>query len=108
MTLGNPMMIESLKKLWMYLHKGMDEFMSMEQYERFYWRPLLKIVEALADGGYTPILQCQGNYYTRLPFLKELPKGKCICFFENMDMALAKKELKDVACIGGNLSVTTL
>lgn len=98
----------SVKKIWLYLHKGMDEFMSDAQYRKFYFDPMMKVINALIDNGLTPVLQCQGNYYTRLEHLQDLPKGKCICFFEKMDMGLAKKKLGGKVCIGGNLKGSML
>ena len=97
-----------VKKIWLYLHKGMDEFMNDEQYRTFYFDPMMKVINALIDNGLTPVLQCQGNYYTRLEHLQDLPKGKCICFFEKMDMGLAKEKLGGKVCIGGNLSGSML
>lgn len=96
------------KRIWFQLHKGMDSFMSSENYEKFYWNPMRKVIDAVIAVGNTPVLMCQGSYYTRFPFLRTLPKGKCICAFEKMDMAIAKKELNGIACIMGNLDASLL
>ncbi len=94
--------------LYIPLHCGVDEFMSLEDYEKYYWPPLKKLIMAAIAADLTPIVFCEGNYYSRLDILRDVPKGKVVYMFEKMDMALAKKKLGDVACIGGNLDINTL
>jgi hypothetical protein len=86
--------------IWM--HKGMDGFLSDEHYEHYYWRPFMRIVDAIIERGMIPYLFTEGKYNTRLEFLKQLPPGKCLVHFEEVDMARAKAALGDVACITGN------
>jgi hypothetical protein len=86
--------------IWM--HKGMDGFLSDEHYERFYWQPFMHIVDAIIARSMIPYLFTEGPYTSRLKFLKQLPPAKCLVHFEKIDMALAKRELADVACITGN------
>lgn len=90
------------------LHIGVDEFMSPADYEQFYWPSLKKLLHALVAADITPFVFCEGNYYTRLNCLKDVPKGKVVYFFEKQDMARAKRELEGIACIAGNMSTTTL
>jgi uroporphyrinogen-III decarboxylase len=49
-----------------------------------------------------PYLFTEGKYTSRLKFLKQLPKGKTLVHFEQVDMGLAKKELEGIACVTGN------
>jgi len=93
------------KFIFMALHKGMDGFMSDETYRQYYWRHLQEIIETIIEVGKVPYIFTEGKYNTRLKFLKEVPKGKVYYHFETVDMAEAKKELGDVACIAGGLSV---
>jgi hypothetical protein len=86
--------------VWM--HKGMDGFLSDEHYEQFYWKPFMRIVDAILERGMIPYLFTEGKYNTRLKFLQQLPPGKCMVHFEHVDMAEAKKQLGDIACITGN------
>ncbi|HOP86724.1 MAG TPA: uroporphyrinogen decarboxylase family protein [Syntrophorhabdaceae bacterium] len=85
------------------LHKGADGFMSDEQFKKFYWPSLLALVYGLVEEGCIPYLFAEGSYNTRLKYLKELPKGTCLCHFDRTDMGEAKKVLKDIACIAGNI-----
>jgi len=91
------------------LHKGMDKFLSREQYRKFYWEDGLRdVIECIIDNDMTPYIYTEGPYDSRLEFLKEVPKGKVIYHFEECDMALAKKVLGDVASISGNFPVKML
>ncbi len=90
------------------LHLGVDEFMSPDDYEQYYWPPLKKLIHAVIAAGITPFVFCEGNYFTRLDVIKDVPKGKVVYFFEKQDMAMAKKKLGDVACIAGNLDSNLL
>ncbi|MBR3544506.1 MAG: hypothetical protein IKN76_00440, partial [Oscillospiraceae bacterium] len=47
-------------------------------------------------------------YNTRLKYLKEVPENKVVYHFENVDLALAKKELGDIACLMGGFPVYTV
>lgn len=89
--------------IWFWLHKGVDSFMSDEMYKKFYWPSLQRYIIALTEKNLIPVIYCEGQYDTRLKYLKDVPKGKVIYDFETIDMAAAKRELKDVACIAGNL-----
>lgn len=97
-----------VKRVFFPLHKAMDGFMSDAQYERFYWKPLRKIMMALIDMGVTPYIYTEGPYNTRLKFLADVPKGKVFYHFENVDMAKAKRVLDGTAAICGNLSISRM
>jgi uroporphyrinogen-III decarboxylase len=90
------------------LHRGADGFMSLKQFEKFYWPYLLKLVRALVDAGYTPEIFFEGNYTQRLEYLRQLPKGKVIARFDRSDMARAKQVLGGHICISGNVPSSLL
>jgi uroporphyrinogen-III decarboxylase len=94
--------------IWIWLHKGIDQFMSDSQFKKFYWATLQKYIYGLIDEGLTPVVYVEGSYNTRLEILREVPTGKVIYNFENTDMFRAKKILGDVACIAGNVSNSLL
>jgi len=97
-----------IKRVYFPLHKGMDGFMSHQQYERLYWRPLRKLIDALVEMDVCPILYGEGPYNTRIEQMADIPVGKCIIHFETADMARAKKILGDKVCISGNLPIYLL
>ena len=94
--------------VWHWLHKGVDEFMSDEQFKKFYWPSLRKMLIAEAEAGLVPMVYVEGAYNNRLEYFKELPKGSCIINLEYTDMAKAKEVLKDHLCIMGNVPAVTL
>lgn len=96
------------KTLFIPMHAGTDEFMSPADYEKFYWPGLKRTIDAIIEAGMIPYVFCEGKYNTRLEVLKDVPKGKVVYLFEQVDIKRAKKVLGDVACICGNLSSTLL
>jgi Uroporphyrinogen-III decarboxylase len=89
--------------VWFWLHKGVDSFMSDEMYKKFYWPSLQKYIVALTEKNLVPVIYAEGANETRLKYFKDVPKGKVIYDFETIDMQRAKSELKDIACIAGNM-----
>jgi hypothetical protein len=83
------------------LHCGVDEFMSVENYNKYYWPHLKRLLMALIGADITPIVLCEGKYYTRLETLTDVPKGKVVYVFEQTDMKRAKEIVGHVACIAG-------
>jgi len=86
------------------LHKGMDAFLSDEQYKKFYWDTLLRLVNGLVDHGLTPWIYTEGKYNSRIECLMDAPKGKYWIHFENADMKRVKKLLGGTACISGGIN----
>ncbi len=93
---GNP-------RVFIPLHKGTDNFMSVKQFKEFYWPSLQKLIVDLVEGDCTPYLLIEGLYNTRLDIIKDVPPGKCIYHFEGTDIFEAKKKLGDTVCIMGNM-----
>ncbi|MFC1901088.1 uroporphyrinogen decarboxylase family protein [Chloroflexota bacterium] len=96
------------KRTFMALHRGAAGFMSLKQFEEFYWPGLKKAIEATVEVGIVAIPFFEGHYEDRLEYLLELPKGKVACHFEHMDMAKAKEILGDHFCIMGNVPSSML
>lgn len=97
-----------VKRVFFPLHKGMDGFMSPEQYERLYWRPYMKVINALVEMDVVPIIYGEGPYDSRIEQMTDVPVGKTIIHFEKADMAKAKKVLGDKACLSGFFPVYLL
>lgn len=90
------------------LHKGDDTFMSVKQYEKFYWPTFRKVILGLIEEGAVPLLFAEGAYNNRLEIIKDLPRGKVIWYFDRTDMFQAKKILGDTACLSGNVPASLL
>ncbi len=94
--------------LFMGPHRGADGFMSLKQFETFYWPGLKALLLALVDEGFVPYVFWEGDYTSRLEYLRELPKGKVICRFDKTDIYKAKEVLGDTMCITGNVPSSLL
>jgi hypothetical protein len=86
-----------IKRVFMALHRGSDGFMSLPQFEKFYWPTLKRVLLALIDAGWTPCPFFEGTWDQRLEYIRELPKGKVLCHFAKTDPEKAK------AILGGHL-----
>lgn len=98
---GNP-------RIPIWLHRGQRSFMSQQQYEKFYWPSLRKLLIALVDAGLTPIPFLQGDNTVRLPYFAELPKGKVPLHFDIVDRKIARKIIGTTQCFWGNVSASLL
>lgn len=96
------------KSIFIPLHAGGDEFMSPANYEKFYWPWLKRLIEKLVAVDITPMVFCEGKYNTKLEFLTDVPKGKVVYMFEQIDLKRAKDILDGTACICGNFPSTLL
>jgi len=90
------------------LHRGSDGFMSLQQFERFYWPQLKSLFLKLIDHGITVFVLYEGVWDTRLEYLAELPKGKTVGWFQSSDIFKVKEVLGDTMCILGGMPVSML
>ena len=89
------------KWLFMPLHKGMDSFLTDQQYQDYYWKHLQRMINHIIDVGMVPYVYTEGPYNSRIVHLTEVPKGKVVYSFEEVDPVYAKQQLGDTACIQG-------
>lgn len=85
------------------LHRGSDGFMSLKQFETFYWPSLKQMWLDFIDAGITPFVFYEGFWEHRLKYLAELPKGKTIGMFQSTDIYKVKEVLGDTMCIIGGM-----
>jgi len=100
--------VSGTRRAFMALHRGSDGFMSLKQFEKFYWPGFKKVVLALVDKGITPCPFFEGVWDARLEYLLELPKGKVLCHFAQTNMVKAKEVLGGHLCIMGDVPSTLL
>lgn len=96
------------KLVFIPLHKGMDGFLSPQQYDEFYWDTLYRLIMGLIDQGCIPYVYTEGKYSSRLERLADVPRGKVIYHFEDVDMAEAKRIVGRQACITGGFNTRLL
>ncbi len=92
-----------IKVTFIPLHRGSDGFMSLPQFEKFYWPTLKAMQLALVDAGIMPFVFYEGVWDQRLKYLAELPKGKTSGLFQFSDIYKVKEVLGDVMCIAGGM-----
>jgi len=95
-------------RIFMPLHLGAESFMSPAQFEKFYWPYLKDLIIYLIDEGLTPCPFFEGDYTSRLQYLKELPRGKVMGMFDKTDLSKAKEIIGDTMCIVGNMPIPLL
>jgi uroporphyrinogen-III decarboxylase len=98
---GNP-------RVFIPIHKGLDGFMSMKQFKKFYWPTLKDLMVTLINEGLYPCPLWEGDCTSRLEIIKDIPPGKACYAFEASDIFRAKKVLGDRICIRGNVPLSIL
>jgi uroporphyrinogen-III decarboxylase len=98
---GNP-------RIFIPLHKGLDGFMSPDQFNRFYWPTLKELMIELINEGLNPWVFWEGDATSRLEIIKDIPAGKAVYSFEATDIMKAKDILGDRICIRGNVPISVL
>jgi hypothetical protein len=87
------------------LRKGADGFLSGEDFHKFYWPALKKVLLGLIEQGIVPLCFAEGAYNERLEAIHdpEIPAGRMIGMFDATDMHEARKHLGGYQCFGGNV-----
>lgn len=98
---GNP-------RIFIPIHKGIDGFMSEEQFKKFFWPTLRELFIALINEGLTPCPLWEGNCTSRLDWIKDIPAGKACYAFEGSDIFKAKEILGGTVCIRGNVPLSLM
>lgn len=92
-----------LRRAFIPLHRGSDGFMSLPQFERFYWPQLKEMMLTLVDNDIYPIPYYEGVWDQRLHYLADLPKGKTAGMFQRSDIFKVKEVVGDTMCIIGGM-----
>lgn len=111
-----PIMLESglgagrlgYKRVFIPIHKGLDGFMSPEQFNTFFWPTLRRLIVGLIEAGQTPLVLWEGDCTSRLETIADIPEGKAVYGFERTDIFKAKEILGKTVCIRGNVPLSTL
>ncbi len=97
-----------IPRVFMPLHKGIDSFMSPDQFKTFYWPTLKRLILAFIDEGLNPFVFWEGDCTSRLELIGDIPRGKAAYMFESTNIFKAKEILGDVVCIRGNVPLSIL
>jgi uroporphyrinogen-III decarboxylase len=94
--------------IFMPMHKGLDGFMSLDQFKTFFWPSLKRVILNLIKEGFIPMVLWEGDCTSRLETIKDIPKGKAVYWFERTDIFKAKEILGETVCIRGNVPASLL
>ena len=90
----------AIRRVFIALHRGSDGFMSLPQFEKYYWPTLKRVMLAMIDSGWIPCPFFEGIWDQRLEYIRDLPKGKVLCHF-----AAQTSPERARAVLGGHLCV---
>ena len=91
------------------LERGSGFYYRPDIFEQFEWPYLQRYVDAFLSEGITPWFHFDTDWGLNLPYLKQLPKGKCICDLDGMtDIFKAKEILDGHMCISGDVPAALL
>jgi len=86
------------------LERGSGFYYPLRIFERFEFPYIKKMVETFASESLITILHFDSDWTLNLPYLKELPKAKCICELDSTtDIFKAKEILDGHMCIMGDV-----
>lgn len=86
----------------------LNEYLSPELYNEFYWPHLKRIINELAKEGMKSLVFFEGWHDAHLETILELPRGWGIAYFEKTDVRKAKKILKGHTCVMGGVPLSLL
>lgn len=95
-------------RVFIAIHGGVEGFMSVDQYKRFYWPGLQQLLTALAGEGLNPWVLVEGGSDSRLETMADIPAGRVCYWFDHVDMRRAKEVVGHRACIAGNVPISLL
>jgi hypothetical protein len=90
------------------LHRGCVPFMSLTQFEAFYWPTLLEVMRHLIAKGLICRPFAEGDWGPNMKYWRDLPKGKVVLKIDRADMVNAKDLVGDRICLQGNVPPSLL
>lgn len=85
------------------LHRGSDGFMSLKQFETFYWPSLKQMWLDFIAAGHGVFAFYEGVWNERLHYLADLPRAKTVGWFQASDIFKVKEVVGDTMCIVGGM-----
>jgi uroporphyrinogen-III decarboxylase len=108
----NALDVISLTKIplvFIVLERGSGFYYRMDIFEEFEWPYLQRYVDVFLSEGITPWFHFDTDWGLNLPYLRQLPKGKCVCDLDGTtDIFKAKEILDGHMCISGDVPASLL
>jgi len=101
--------VTKIPLVFIVLERGSGFYYRPEIFEEFEWPYLQRYVDAFLSEGITPWFHFDTDWGLNLPYLKQLPKGKCVCDLDGTtDIFKAKEILGGHMCISGDVPASLL
>jgi hypothetical protein len=109
-NLGSMMILSSgIKRIFIGGTRTSASFISPRQFEEFALPQWVEISEYFTAKGVTPVLHLDSDWTAFFPYLKNLPRGKCVLNLDGTsDIFKAKEVLGDHMCIMGDVPAALL
>lgn len=103
------MALTKIPLVFIVLERGSGFYYRLDIFEEFEWPYLQRYVDAFISEGVTPWFHFDTDWGLNLPYLKQLPKGKCVCDLDSTtDIFKAKEILDGHMCISGDVPASLL
>jgi Uroporphyrinogen decarboxylase (URO-D) len=107
------MLMQTMTPWARYCHVGSarpsGSFISPKMFERFALPLFVEATERLTAEGITPFLHFDSDWTPMLPYLRELPRRRCVLYLDGTtDIFKAKEILGDHMCICGDVPASLL
>lgn len=86
----------------------LNEYLSPELYNEFYWPYLKQVILELRKAGRRTFVFFEGYHDAHLNTILELPEGWGIAYFEKTDVRKAKQLLKGHTCVMGGIPISLI
>lgn len=91
------------------LERGSRFYYRLDVFEEFEWPYLQRYVDAFISEGITPWFHFDTDWGLNLPYLRQLPRAKCVCDLDGTtDIFKAKEILDGHMCISGDVPASLL
>ena len=87
--------------LW--LHRGCMPFLSLKQFEKFFWPTLKEIICSLWSKGIQTLFYAEGEWNGNLQYIAELPEKSIVYHVDRGDIFEVHRAVGDKFCISGGI-----
>jgi len=101
--------MSGIRRVFMGGTRTSASFLSPRQFEEFALPEWKEMCEFWVSRGVTPVLHFDSDWTAFFPYLRELPRGKCVLNLDGTsDIFAAKEQLGDHMCIMGDVPASLL
>ena len=86
-----------------WMHRGCVPFLSLDQFEKFYWPTLKQVIEGLWADGHRTLFYAEGDWTANLSYFTELPDQSIVFHVDRTDPSEAHKILGEKFCLSGGV-----